>query len=465
MATYSGKIGSGEVFVDISPDMLQATIQITTENPQEKFTIEEISQVLEEAGVTYGILQDVLQNIVEKGQYNKSIVIAKAKLPEDAKDGWFEFLFDTDTAYKPKILRDGSVDYSSYGDMQIVKEGEKIVIYHPAGKGVDGVDVKGGVIASRSGKELAKLPGRGFHISEDRTIYTAATQGKVSYVHDRLLVSEVLEIPGDVSHATGSVSFVGDIHVRGNVLTGMKVVSKKGSITVDGYVEAAELSAKKDVVLKNGMQGGGKGTIHSGGEVSAKFFEQVKVKAAHSVNANAIMNSEITAGDDVIVSGRLGIIIGGTVEAGRRIEATIIGNSAEVKTILYAGKKGDLFAMVLHIDKEIGKIEEELKKIAEGVAKLEEIIAANPDPDLHQKRLQLMRAKIDKDAKVAELCNDKDEVLVDIDKSNQARVRAVKRIFPGTHIRICGIPVEVKDENQDVEFMKRGTGVIMYHPD
>ena len=67
-----------------------------------------------------------------------------------------------------------------------------------------------------------------------------------------------------------------DIRIRGNVLSGMKVTSEKGSIIVDGYVEAATLIAGKDVILKNGMQGKWQGKVcRQREDVSGKFFEQI----------------------------------------------------------------------------------------------------------------------------------------------------------------------------------------------
>lgn len=39
------------------------------------------------------------------------------------------------------------------------------------------------------------------------------------------------------------------------------VISERGNIIVDGYVESATIKAKKDIVLKNGMQGNGKGIL------------------------------------------------------------------------------------------------------------------------------------------------------------------------------------------------------------
>ena len=73
-------------------------------------------------------------------------------------------MFQTEIDTKPKILEDGSVDYSEYGDVPTVEEGQTVVIYHPAIPSEDGVSVKGETIIAKKGKELARLSGRALYM-------------------------------------------------------------------------------------------------------------------------------------------------------------------------------------------------------------------------------------------------------------------------------------------------------------
>ena len=57
------------------------------------------------------------------------------------------------------------------------------------------------------------------------------------------------------------------------------------------------------------MQGNGKGSIEAGGSVKGKFFEQSSITCKGDVQANAIMNTRIEAGQDIIVSGKYGVIV------------------------------------------------------------------------------------------------------------------------------------------------------------
>ena len=269
-------------------------------------------------------------------------------------------------------------------------------------------------------------------------------------------------IEGDVSFTTGDVTFQNDIHVRGNVLTGVKVISERGSIIVDGYVESAVLKAKKDIVLKNGMQGNGKGYLEAGGNVTGKFFEQVQIKAVNDVNANAIMNSDIECGQDVIVSGKYGIIIGGKVSATRYIHATIIGNMSEVKTTISAGVDGDLFAKLTKCEQDMSAVNGELAKITNVLGQIQILMEKSDRKDLGDKKMALMRTKIEKDTRLSELTKKKQDIVEKMGKANLAKVTIEKVIYPGNVIVINGVRAVVTEEECHVEYARRGAGIIVY---
>ena len=436
---------------------------IILHNSRVTYTAEGLVAVIKDAGIIRGVDFNAIKEIISNKIYNQQVRIAVNKKPVNGKDGWFEFLFKTDIDTKPKILKDGSVDYSSYGDVPTVVKDQEIAIYHPAVQGADGESVKGETILAKKGRDLAKLKGRGFYFNETGGRYYAKYDGKITYQDERLVVDNELLIEGDVSYTTGNVEFQNDIHIRGNVLTGVKITSTKGSIIVDGYVESAVLSAKHDVVLKNGMQGNGKGSIEAGGNVTGKFFEQVRINASGDVNANAIMNSYIDCGQDVIVSGRYGIIIGGSVKATRYISATIIGNMSEVRTVIETGIDGDLFAMLAKCEQDKAKVEIAVDKINSALEQIQILIDKTGRSDLSQKKVSLMRNKIEKDTIINKLTKEKQDIVEKMGKANLANVTIDKVVYPGTIIKINGMRVAVAEECHHVEYARRGSGIIVYN--
>ena len=69
----------------------------------------------------------------------------------------------------------------------------------------------------------------------------------------------------------------------------------------------------------------------------AKFLENVRVVAGGYVESEAILHSRISAGTEVKVEGRKGIIVGGYVQAGQRVTAKAIGTGMGASTILEVG--------------------------------------------------------------------------------------------------------------------------------
>lgn len=453
MEQQTGSLDSGiEMF--LSEDGCQVFVKLRDNS--RKVTREEVVRCLEDISVTTGIMYDAIDAMLAKNKIGVAYPVAECTKAVDGRDGWFEFLFETDVDTKPKILQDGSVDYSAYGEVPSVEEGEKIAVYHPAIPGEDSVNYRGETIVAYKGKELARLKGKGFYVSEDGRSYFAKTAGRAMYQKERLTVENELVIEGDVSLSTGDINFSNDIHIRGNVLTGVVVATAKGSIVVDGYVEASELYAGKDVVLKNGMQGNGKGKIIAGGSVSGKFFEQVHIEAKEDVRANAIMNSYVKAVRDVEVSGKFGIIIGGEVTAERYITATIIGNMSEVRTNIRAGVEENLFSILSEKEREQRELETELKKITDGIAKIDAVLKKGPREDLQMQKVKLIRAKISKENTINGKIQEKQKIMDSMSRANVATIKVQKSLYPGTNVSINGVKAQIKEETYHAVITAKG---------
>lgn len=449
------------VAITFSPDDMEAYLCI--KNGEDNYTPSLIKSRLKEAGVVTGVMDDVIHDMLEQGIYGQEIKVAEGIRAVPGVDGWYEFLFETECDDKPKVLDDGSVDYSMYGDIPSVEEGAVVAVYHPAQESKDGVDIFGQLIVGTKGKNMAKLSGRGIAVLEDGCTYVAKYGGKITYQDGRVFIEQELFIKDDVSTSTGGITYRNDIHVSGNVLTGVSLVSEKGSIIVDGYVESASLKAYKNVILKNGMQGNERGKIEAGGDVSGKFFERTQIKAGGDVNANAIMNSTVEAGNDVVVSGRFGIVIGGEIRASHQIKATIIGNTAEVETRIFAGVEGEILPRLTKCETQKKEVEEELAKIMQGLEAVNELLAKKDSEDLQKKKMLLTRSKIERDSQINVIEKQRKDLLELYSKANEAKVTIDKTIYPGTMISINGMRKNVTEDEKHVEYARRGSGIIVYH--
>lgn len=448
--------------VTIKKNKQEAYINLIPTARYGDFNEEDIIYILNANKVTEGIDKDIIKKIIDEKIYYQDVLVARGSLPVDGEDGYYEFLFNRNVDKKPKILADGSVDYRTLDIIQCVSANDEVVTYHPASVGKNGFDVQGNFLLSKNGREIAPLRGKGFELSEDKKTYRAALDGKIEYMNDRLVISDLFEVKGDVDTSTGDLDFVGDIIINGNIVAGM-TVRTQGNITVNGYVESAQIYAGKDVVLKNGMQGGGKGTIEAGGNISGKFFEQVHIKAQGSVRANSILHCNIESKDDVIVSGKLGIIVGGTTSAIKEIRATIIGNESEVKTVINVGITSDLHTKFVRLDEEIKKMVEEINLIDNGINRVSEYIKANPkDNGLVAKRMHLLRAKIEKNTELTHEIAIRDDIIQSLHKSMNAKVVVEKAIYPRTKIIINGSILRLTEEWRNVTLKRKGVEICIF---
>lgn len=456
MAT-DNNMNQDQTSIRVSEDMLEAYITICPPQGVEDYTEETLRKKLEEAKIMYGINELLIRDIIKNKRYFQEFCIARGEAPEDGEDGYYEFLFETNIDTKPKVLKDGSIDYHSIKEIPVVTEGQEIVHYIKPTKGRNGISVRNTLLVAKQGRELQLLRGKGFTLSEDKTVYIANVTGKANYENGKLSVTNVIVIEHDVTLTTGDVNFAGDIVIRGNVTMGT-VVKAAGNISVDGSVEAATLIAGKDIIIKNGMQGGGKGKIETKGSVSGKFFEQVVINAKGSVRANTIMNCNVTAGENVEVNGKLGVIVGGVTQAMHWIKATIIGNMSEIKTVVNVGSEANLYEVLLEQDKKINIIAEELNKATEGLEKIEQAIRSG-NTALNAKKMPLMRMKIERDSALTKALHEKDEILSDLKKANECKIEVKKSIYPGVQISLNGTKKLLKEENYAITYQKRGVDI------
>lgn len=443
------------IAVSLSSDRMQANITVSPVD-SEIYTLEQLKERIAQEKIVYGIDEKALQSIVTEKRFYMDIPIARGKEPVQGKDGYYEYLFETNVDCKPPILKDGSIDYKGMREVPVVKEQQELAYYHAATNGVDGVDVLGQKIFARRGKDLLPLKGKGFVVSEDKKVYSAAKTGKVTLKGNLLEVNNILIIKEDVSIATGGVEFAGDIVIKGNVLTGAQVRAN-GNIEVNGCVEAARLVAKKNIVLKNGMQGNGKGFIQAGGNVSGKFFEQVTIEAKGNVSANALMHCNIQCEESINVSGKFGIIVGGKVKANRQIEATMIGNMKEVKTVVEVGTGENLYVRLEQLEEKSKEVINDMEKLKSSAMKIEELLKVQQDNEkLKKTKMTVMRSKIEKEAVLTDLQREKNAIIELLSKIANSRVIVRKSIYPGVILTINGVQEMIKSENYNVYYQKKG---------
>lgn len=419
-----------------------------------RFSLEELQGVLKENGIVHGIREKALEEIAEGKQNYEETLIATGTAAKDGHDGWFEYHFNPHPETEPIILPDGSVDYNVLGKIELVREGELLVTYHPPIPAVYGRDIRGNDIGAYEGKGLPPLQCKRCELDESGCKYYADTEGNVTLNGRTLTVTPIYVLEGNLEAATGSLDFHGDVLIQGNVFAGV-TVKTTGNVTINGHVETANIIAGKDVILKNGMQGSGNGTIRAGGRVMARFLEQTQVFAGTEVNTGAILNCEVESGQNVVVAGNRGTIIGGRVTAVEQISAASIGNRAGVDTQLVIGLDCEFKEKMGEIDRLTQEYEENMNDAIHTLDRIDYQMKTQPvTPALNEQKAEQMRRKINNQLKLQEITKKREE-LIDINRrSADGKIVVSGLSNVGCVIIINGVREALHSEYRDVTYTK-----------
>lgn len=393
--------------IRITFDEMEAYMLLPEPEQGTGYTDAQIRQEMAARGITTGIDEQRISDMLEGHTYNAELLVAQGKKPVDGTDGYYEYKFDTNFDGKPKLLP-GRFCGLLVGTFDRVCDcGQVIAVYHPAVSGEDGMSVKGRLVPAKHGREQMPLKGKGFDRMDDEVTYTASMDGKIEMQNDRIVVLPVHEVSGNAELAEGNIDFRGDIVIHGNVESGVNIRAT-GSITIDGVAEACMLEAGKDIILRGGMLGGNKASVKTKGAITAKFFEFTNILCEGDLQADVLMDCSVICHGQIRLTGRKGSIIGGKVQAIRGLIATSLGNDAEKRTEIFVGAGIDVYSRLRVMEKKIETTREELAKIEEGLEKFEILskergVSYTNDP----RRTSLLRIKI-KDS--AMLASDEEEV-------------------------------------------------------
>lgn len=324
--------------VKIVDNKMRATMAFTRPvNKGSVFTREDIMKILNDSNVKAGIDETEINDIVENRQYDYEYQVAFGKESKEGKDGYIKYNFDTNKrTLKPVLLEDGTVDYFNLNLYQQAKSGDVLAEKVDPVAGENGYDVTGNPIQAKIGKIAGNLPnGKNVQVSPDG-IYTIATcDGQIEYRGGKININEVLTLK-EVNNSTGNIEYNGSVVVEGNVFSGFSVIAK-GNIEIFGICEGAHIESQADIFLHAGVMGHEKAEIIAEGDITAKFIDSATVSAGGSIATNSVMHSDVDCVKNLVCSGKNGLLVGGRICVGEKIEASIIGAPMATVTILEVG--------------------------------------------------------------------------------------------------------------------------------
>lgn len=446
----------------ITDDRMMAIIRFYPPSKNGKYMTEkDILNELDREKISYGVLDKFIKAYLMGRQFCRDIPIAKGKPIVNGKNAEIIYKFNTQPTAKPKLLEDGSVDFHELNMFMSVKSGDLLAELIPAVLGEAGIDVFGNELPPPRVHTRALKYGRNISISEEKTRIYSEVDGDVKLENDTVFVSNTYYVAADIDNSTGDIKYNGNIVINGNVRSGFKVEAT-GDIEVKGVMEGATLIAGGNIVLKRGVQGMGKGYLQSGNDIVTKFIESCTVKAERVVNTGSSLHSDIEAGEMVIVSGKKGFLIGGTISAGKKIEASVFGNKMNTSTILKVGVKPEVLDRYKDLTVSIKENQEELLKHRQILENFKKKMAEGQK--ILPNQMMLIKQSGDEFKKLAvEVEKESSEYMLlkeEIEANKNGKVVVNYSVFPGVCIYISNRIYQVKDMRSRCQFRLDGADVV-----
>jgi uncharacterized protein (DUF342 family) len=445
--------------VIVAPDKMKAFITITAPEGGRMLAAGELLGVLNKNNVVYGIKKTALEQLEKYPVYNEMVCIAEGILSANGVNGKIDFHFDLDRIKKPTILGDGRVDYRELNLIQNVKKDQILCTLIPPKEGKKGINVFGIDMPALDGKPAVLPRGKNVEVSPDGQSLLSKVDGQVNYIDGKVSVFATYEVMADVDNTTGNIYFVGNVVIRGNVLSGF-VVEAGGNVEVWGVVEGAVIKAGGDIILRHGIQGSGKGILSSGGDIVARYIENSNVEAGNDIKSEAIMHSNFKCGNKLELSGKKGLLVGGSCKVGREITAKVIGSYMATLTEIEVGVDTALRGKIKSIRDEMSSMEIDLKKAEQAITILQKLEYAGALTPQKQEMLERsLRTQVYYSNRLTEMRDELQLLEGSLPQNSNGKVRCYNIAYPGTKVVMGSSIMYVRENLQYCSLYSDGADV------
>lgn len=446
-----------KVNVEVSKDEMKAYITLIPPQPGGRdLVFEEVIEKLKDAGIVKGIKEDVIQRVLDNKIYNEQILVAEGKPPKDGEDAKVNYKFRTEKIRTSGFIDEtGRIDYKNLDLIENVVQSQLLAEKIPPTEGEPGYTVTGRELPAKPGKDIKIPVGKNVILSDDGMEATAAINGEVSLIDGKITVNPVYTVNGNVNLETGNIVFLGNVEIKGNVEDNFSVKAS-GDIRVGGTVGKAFLEADGDIFVAKGILGHNEGRVYAEGNVYAKFIEAGNVTAGRNIFVfEVVMHSNISAGENIIVTGKKGLIVGGTARAKDEIYALNVGSMVSTPTTLEVGADPHLREKLKKLNEERKDIKNQLRRIRQGIKTLEDMrekLTVLP-PEKEQMLGQFLNAQLMLEEKLDYVERHIVEAESKVVSSKKGIVSVRDTVYPGVKIVIKDKIYIVKEELKYISFV------------
>ncbi len=449
-----------EAEIKLNDCKTKAFLRLQANDEGKPLDIDLINELIKRVGITYGINNNAIEDIVMHPQLERDFLIAEGKEQINGTDGKIHY-YAEDNSAMPKLLPDGKVDYHDLGIINNVKKGDILAKIVPPKKGINGIDVFGRTIKARDGKAVLSPIGKNVVLNNDEIV--SKIDGQLVWIYGKINVFQVFEVKGDVDYSIGNIDFVGSVHIRGNVNTGFKIKAK-GDIIIDGILDSSEILCEGNVIVRNGIKGGGKGLLRCKGNLTTKYIENCKIEAEGSVYCEAILYSKISCNRGIYVNGRHSMITNSVVRTKNEIVANNIGSPMYAPTEIEVGFDPKIKKQITDVKYTIEELNEKLLKINKIINYFRQTLTGNIDEEhksLYEKTL-LTQKTIEE--QLDESTDSLKRLSSEMDISENAKIKVNDTLYQGVKVTIGYSTIFINQDYHRVILKESDNSQIVFFP-
>lgn len=446
------------ISVEISSDEMHGTITVDAPAMSgAECTPEQIEIALKAQGVRCGINEEKISEFVDNPVYGTPFEVASAILPENGKDSYVQYNFETDRSkLKARESEQGNIDFKELNNIQNVVTNQVLAVKIAATRGKGGKTLYGHYLEALNGKDIQVQLGQNVHFDRDGVTILASCDGQVIFENGKISVQPLLTLDA-VNIKSGNIKFVGAVIIKGAVEDGFDVRAT-GTIDIGGTVGKCNIESENgDIVIHQGVFGKNEGSIKAGKSLWCKFVQETKIEVEENVVAtDSLMNCEVTAMKNIVLYGKKAQITGGTLFATEEICARTVGSpGGGATTTLSVGVDPRAKKKLDELIEQQNDLIKELENLEMDISTLE---------NMQKVRRSLPK---DKEESLKKFRDRKDEILSESSEINkeiealQTHLRELKAVgkvkvegttYPGTKIYVRDVVDEVRTEVTNCTF-------------
>ncbi|MDB2447318.1 FapA family protein, partial [bacterium] len=233
---------------------------------------------------------------------------------------------------------DEKIDFRDLHQTDIVKEGVLVAEVRYTIPEVAGTNVHGKDVPGPPPDKFKVVPGEGIE-ERERGKYWSTAYGVPAIKGAKISILKVLVHIGDVNMKSGNIIFDGPVEIRGDIDLGA-TVEATGDIKIVGNIEAGIVrSIHGSVTVEGGIITTERGKVEAKKNVVATFVENSQILAGEKlIVQKALLNSTVHVGDSIeLAKNGGGMIAGGKINAGKKIVTPNLGFKNGHVTIVNCG--------------------------------------------------------------------------------------------------------------------------------